>query len=329
MTKNTFKTIQFFILFLIGVALVFLSFNKLNIHDILITIKTGNYWVAFPVYLVSISGYYFRILRWKLFYISMDEKPRKSMLFISLCVGYLVSFAVPRLGEITRCLMLKKSDNIPFNKSLITIVVERTIDTITLLILLVIAFVFNSSNIAVFIKQNILYPIQQRISFSTLLWIILSGIFLLFVLGWIIKYKLKNRKIYRFYLEFIHSIKSMLMMKHRVKFLLLTCAIWVCYFLMTYLWLFTFFESENLGMNAAFFVLVIGSIGRSIPIQGGGMGAYHFLVSQAFVLLGVSLLTGNALAIIIHGAQAVFTFFTGTICFIWFLLQFKKYKFET
>jgi hypothetical protein len=120
----------------------------------------------------------------------------------------------------------------------------------------------------------------------------------------------------------------MLLMKHRVKFLLLTFAIWTCYFLMTYLWLFTFSESKNLGMSAAFFVLVIGSIGRSIPIQGGGMGAYHFLVSQAFVLLGISLLTGNALAIIIHGAQAVFTFFTGIICFIWFLLQFKKHKFE-
>src|SRR3989442_1740260 len=92
----------------------------------------------------------------------MDEKPRNNMLFVSLCTGYLVSFAVPRLGEISRCLMLKKSDGVPFNKSLISIVIERTVDLLTLLILLVFAVFSCNAETALFFRENIYGPLKNQ-----------------------------------------------------------------------------------------------------------------------------------------------------------------------
>jgi uncharacterized membrane protein YbhN (UPF0104 family) len=85
---------------------------------------------------------------------------------------------------------------------------------------------------------------------------------------------------------------------------------------MTYLWVFAFDASSSLSLSQVFVVMIIGTIGKSVPIQGGGMGAYHYLVAQAFLMFGVGLVTGNALAIIIHGAQTIYTIITGSTAYL-------------
>src|ERR1019366_904470 len=100
------------------------------------------------------------------------------------------------------------------------------------------------------------------------------------------KYILKKSP--KFILRFIQGLKegltSITMLKQKKLFILYTFLIWVCYYLMTYFWFFVFKETSVLTLGACLTILSIGTIGRSVPIQGGGMGAYHFLVGQVVLL---------------------------------------------
>jgi uncharacterized membrane protein YbhN (UPF0104 family) len=135
--------------------------------------------------------------------------------------------------------------------------------------------------------------------------------------------KISGNKIARKLEEWKLTFLNILKIEQKFMFFLYTICIWCCYLLMTFLWFFIFDESSYLHLSDAFLVMIIGSIGRSIPIQGGGIGAYHFLVSQSLLLFGIPLLTGNALALVIHGAQSILTFITGIICYLWILVTFK------
>ncbi len=255
---------------------------------------------------------------------SMEYKVPARNLFASLCTGYLVNYAFPRLGELTRCVLIKKTDDVPFDKTLLTIVAERTIDTICLFLLLVPAFTLYSERTYDFFYEHVIHPLYQKIGWKQ----ILAGVVVLGLIIILINVQIKRKGKAQYLAgklaDWKSSIMAIIHLKQRSLFLMYTLLIWTCYFLMTYLWMFTFKESEPLGLGPAFVVMVIGSIGRSVPIQGGGMGAYHFLVSQTLHMFGISLVTGNALALIIHGAQSVLTFFTGIVAYTWLIIQFNK-----
>jgi uncharacterized membrane protein YbhN (UPF0104 family) len=88
---------------------------------------------------------------------------------------------------------------------------------------------------------------------------------------------------------------------------------------MTYLWFFLFEESSGLSMYQAFLVMVLGVIARTLPIQAGSAGAYHFIVGKALMILGIGNVVASALALLIHGFQTVFTLLFGIIAYVWLL----------
>ncbi|MCG9880564.1 MAG: flippase-like domain-containing protein, partial [Bacteroidia bacterium] len=136
--KVIIQTVLFAIL---GAVLLYFSFDKINISELVAVLKKGDYTVVLPVFLVSLLVYVSRVKRWQILYKAADKDVPANFLFASLASGYLVNFVVPRLGEITRAAVLKKWQNIPMNLSLPTVVFERIIDLLCLLIILVAAFV--------------------------------------------------------------------------------------------------------------------------------------------------------------------------------------------
>jgi uncharacterized membrane protein YbhN (UPF0104 family) len=254
---------------------------------------------------------------------AIQLKVPSNQLFASLCVGYLVNYAFPRLGEITRCLLLKRTARLPVDKTLITIIAERTFDTLCLLFLLSVALVAYADLASDFFIRQICIPLVQKFSSAINIILFIGVAIVLFVLLICRLRKFAGNKIASKTEEWKITFLNMLKIEQKFMFFLYTICIWCCYLLMTFLWFFIFDESSHLNLSDAFLVMIIGSIGRSIPIQGGGIGAYHFLVSQSLLLFGIPLLTGNALALIIHGAQSILTFITGVICYIWILIIFK------
>jgi uncharacterized membrane protein YbhN (UPF0104 family) len=122
----------------------------------------------------------------------------------------------------------------------------------------------------------------------------------------------------------MESFLNLFSMPHKTQFFVSTSLIWLGFYLMTYLWIFMFPSSANLGMYPCFQVMVLGVIARTLPIQAGSAGAYHYVVSTAFILLGTDESTSSALAIVIHGFQTIITLVLGFSAYFWLLYKSKN-----
>jgi uncharacterized membrane protein YbhN (UPF0104 family) len=317
MFKN--KHVQFTFFFATGVLLVYLTFRKISFSDLIQTLKQANYWVSIPVFAFSMLGYYARVYRWKMMLNALGSNTKLQHLYAALCMGYGVNFVVPRLGELTRCIIVKKTDSIRFDKALLTIVIERLLDTFILFFLIMITTFLFANRISQFTNENIIQPILDKFG-NMGMYAIIGLIITIFLVIITIVLSASAKGLLRQYFDMFEKIAYAAKNLH---FWIATVAIWLCYLMMTFLWFYAFESTQNLTIADAFFLMVVGSIGRSIPIQGGGMGAYHFLIAQAGLLFGLSLVDGNALAVIIHGAQSVLTIVLALISYIWFLSHIK------
>ncbi len=329
------QLLQYIALLGLGLGLCWLFFRNLNISELKQTISTGNFSWFYVVMFVSVMVYVFRVLRWQMLIKAIGYETKFLNAFGALSIGYFVNFVVPRLGEVTRCLSLKKQDDVPFIKTLGTVIIERVVDIISLMIVLVVTLIIEFDHIIEFVNENIFHPfyegvIVKIIAGNSIVLLIAIAISLLiaFLFFYFRKYILGKSP--TLLLKFIESLKdgftSISKLKQKKIFILYTFLIWVCYYLMTYFWFFIFKETSVLTWGACLAILSVGTIGRSIPIEGGGMGAYHFLVANIVLLYGVSATFGRTLAILIHAGQTLFTFAMGLVGLIIFFVSYSKNK---
>ena len=83
--------------------------------------------LSFPF---GILAQMFRGWRWKQALEPIDEHPRTSTSIYAVFLSYAVSLIIPRIGEFTRCGILKRYDGVSFSKALGTVVTERAIDSL-------------------------------------------------------------------------------------------------------------------------------------------------------------------------------------------------------
>lgn len=335
MKSKTTQVLQYIILLAIGLGLSWLFFKDLNFDDLKQVISTGNFYWCYLVLLVSILVYVFRVLRWQMLIKATGYEAKFSNAFAALSIGYFVNFAVPRLGEITRCLSVKKQDNIPFMQLLGTVIIERVVDIICLLIVLLLTLILQFNQIIDFFTENVFQPLYNGIIVkikngdNSILIVVLAVILIISFLFFYFRKSIREKSP-QIILHFIQGLKdglaSISNLKQKKLFIIYTFLIWICYYLMTYFWFFVFKETSILTWGACLTILSIGTIGRSIPIQGGGMGAYHFLVGQVVLIYGVTGIVGKTLATLIHAGQTVFTFAMGLIGLIIFFVGYWRRK---
>jgi uncharacterized protein (TIRG00374 family) len=247
-------------------------------------------------------------------------------------LGYLANFAFPRIGEISRCGSLRKSDKIPMDSLIGTVIIERAIDMLVLLVLLFVIFIAKIEYFGLFIKENVFIPISKKfistVDFSIYYWI---GIVL--VIGTSIslfyyfrkKFKrvkivIKIRKIIR---GVISGVKTVTKMRNRSAFMFHTFLIWFMYFLMTYVVIFSIPATSELKPIDGLFLLVIGGLGMAAPVQGG-IGAFHWIVSLALSLYGISKADGLVFATIQHESQAIMAILLGAFSVVMLFVQSRR-----
>lgn len=333
MRSNILQFIQYFLLLAVGIVLSWLFFRNLNFDELKQTINTGNFSWFYVVMLVSVMVYVFRVLRWQMLIKATGHKASFANAFAALSIGYFVNFAVPRLGEVTRCLSLKKQHNIPFMQLLGTVIIERVVDIVCLIIVLLLTLLLQFNQIIEFVKENVFQPFYEGVILKilngnhTILVVAAAIIFICIFLFFYFRKYLRERSP-KLIVQFIRGLKDGLTSIGRLEqkklFIAYSALIWVCYFLMTYFWFFVFKETSALGWGACLTILSIGTIGRSVPIQGGGMGAYHFLVQQVCLLYGLGGLMGKTLATLIHAGQTFFTFAMGLLGLIIFFVGYWR-----
>jgi len=322
MNSKLFSFLKYTLLLIIAFALLAFAFRGQDLKKIFQQITNANvFWVSVSA-LVSSIAFVIRAHRWNLLIEPLGYSPSLKNSTYSLMVGYFANLALPRLGEVSRCGALSKAEQVPFNKLLGTVIIERIVDVLSLLICIVLAAVIEYKRLGVFFSENIFDPVTskfQKLTNSPLLLTAVILIFLILVVGSVYFIKKTKRKgsdsgISKLIRGFIDGLKSISQLKKPGLFIFQSIFIWALYYAGVYIALFAFPFTSDLGAGAALFLLVAGGMGMSAPVQGG-IGAYHLFVSQGLVLYGVFKEDGLAFATMLHGVQMILIIVFGLASF--------------
>jgi glycosyltransferase 2 family protein len=307
--------IKYLISSLLAVGLLYWAFSKSQLHwdDILNTFHQADYnWVTVSI-IIAILSHLLRALRWEQLLGAMNYQPGTVRTFSAVLIGYFANFLVPRLGEVSRCGSLKKTADIPFEESFGTVITERVVDLLSLVVLVGITFLFEWKPL-----QESLFPTLHLPSGTLIITASILGL-----MGLVILWKFKDflqkagaeSKVGKMILGWVAGIGSFRHLNQPGKFIGYSVGIWLCYYLSTYTLFLAFPISEHLGMSAALTVLVMGTFGMATPTQGG-IGAYHSLVASAFVFYSITYKEGFMLATFFHGTQMITLLLLGGFSFI-------------
>ncbi|MEM7550700.1 MAG: lysylphosphatidylglycerol synthase transmembrane domain-containing protein [Bacteroidota bacterium] len=321
------NVLRYTISFLIGLALVYWVFKGVDLNSILSRLGEVNYYWIIASVLIGLFSHYLRAVRWNLLLEPIVKPPKIDTTFPVVMSMYFVNLIIPRGGEVFRCGALKKTDNIPVSTSFGTVVAERFFDMILLLAFLLI-MVFVELD-----KFNFLYTqvFSDKVNSKSIYYLLIAGgvlITALLIIYLVFASRIKESvifiKVKTFVLEILKGLTSYRMVKNKLLFWVATILIWVAYFFMSYIVIFSISETANLSFEVGFMLLVLGGAAMATPVQGG-IGAFHILVSQGLALYGLSKESGLFFATILHGAQFLSLLIAGSICII-YLMIFKFNK---
>lgn len=304
---------------LLAAGLLYWAFSKSDLHwaDIYQTAQTANYqWITISI-IISLASHWLRALRWEQLLGAMQYKPGTTRTLSAVLIGYFANFIVPRMGEVTRCGSLQKTASIPFEKSFGTVITERIVDLLGLVVIVALTFVVEWKPIQQFLFPNFKLPPTLFLAGLA------AGLITFLALYWVLKDRLllqwnqfaANNKLGQLLNGWFTGILSIKEVENPSKFILYTLLIWMAYFANTYTLLLAFPSSEGLSLAAGLTVLVMGTFGMATPTQGG-IGAYHSLVASALSFYLIPIKEATVLATFFHGTQMATILLFGGLSFI-------------
>jgi glycosyltransferase 2 family protein len=313
--KVVLKVIKFLVFLAIGGFIFWLIYKDQDIERIKQVLKNDvkYFWIGVSL-VIGLLSHISRTVRWGLMIKPVSHKPRFINTFLSVMVGYLMNMAFPRMGEISRCGVLARHEKISFTKLLGTVVAERAVDMVSLLVLLLIVVVSQFAQVLRFVRQNPEIEAKVIALFtSPFLIIALAGLVIAaFVFRKAMKHTLVWRKATGVLLNLKEGFMSIKSIDQKGWFIFHSIAIWVLYYLMLYSVFFAFDFTSNLGPVAALTTFVLASFGMVAPVQGG-IGAWHFMAIESLALYGVATENAVIFAFVAHASMTVMIILLGII----------------
>lgn len=310
--KNTsLKTIVTIVLSLsFAVLFMGLAFRGLDFENIKLSLSKANYLWVLAAVVFGLLAYWFRAIRWNLLLEPLGYQISNSNALWTISFGYLMNLTIPRSGELARSTALYGVEKVPVDKSFGTIILERVIDLVCMLGFLMLTLLFKYDAIFAFYHQS-------GMKFNpTYLFTVLG----LMVVGLLLFFKFKHRflhlpfigKVIGFVEGIFHGLMTIFKLRQKTKFIVLSVAIWVSYYLAAYLVCFALPETAHFTIADGFFIIVVGTLGMMVPASGG-IGAFHFAlkigIGALFLSFGKTFEEGAAVglsyAFISHTMQLV------------------------
>ena len=278
--------------------------------------------LSFPF---GILAQLFRGWRWKQTLEPIDEHPRTSTSIYAIFLSYAVSLIIPRLGEFTRCGVLKRYDGCSFSKALGTVVTERAIDTLLMGTVAGLTLLFQLSVFGTFFTQTgtSLDTIFERFSLTGYLVTAVCAIAILILLHILFQSLNIYSKVKATASGIWQGVISLKDVKNLPLFIFFTIGIWISYFLHYYLTFFCFEATSHLGLACALVTFVVGSIAVIVPTPNGA-GPWHFAVKTMLILYGVVDEYALYFVLIVHTVQTMLVVALGI--YAWMALSFSEVR---
>jgi uncharacterized protein (TIRG00374 family) len=323
---------QYLFFILLGGFFVWLTIKDIKHEDwmqIQSSLKNARHWLLIPALLFLLISHYSRALRWKILMDTLNYKPSNFNTMAAVMIGYLANAAVPRLGEVVKCSLLAKYEGLRADKLVGTIVLERIIDLICLMIVFMFALIFQGHIIGDYVFNvfnNIFKESDGTLSIQKI-FLFLFGILAFILIVYFLLKKLGHidivAKIKNVIQGVFHGLNSIRFIKHKGAFIFHTILIWTLYLLSTTAGLYALRETEHLGIAGGLTALGVGSV--AMIITPGGIGAYPLLIAKLMELYGLDFkTTGTALGWLLWVAQTVIILVCGLIFSILFSYYNKR-----
>ncbi len=296
----------------LGVFLVWYLYNSTTPEqrqEILSHIKNADpVWVGISI-LIGILSHISRAIRWNYLLEPLGYKPKLSNNVFIILTSYLANLGIPRSGEFLRATELATYENVPFEKGFGTIVTERIIDVIMLLLIIVTALLFQTELVLGFIAESGVGLYGGLIA-------LIVGVLGLFIVVRLIKKSTSGfaLKLKGFLTSLLEGVLSIFKMKHKWAFIFHTLFIWAAYFAMFWIIKYTVFETADLSIGPLLVAFVGGAI--AMTTTNGGFIAYPAFVSKSLEIFGVSIVSGNAFGWIMWISQTLMVVVFGAISFL-------------
>ena len=320
------KWIKYVFFLFLGVGLMYLAFKNQSPKALIAQLKEVNYlWVVISMFFGFIA-IVSRGLRWVILLQNLNFSVSKLNSVYAVAIGYFTNIAIPRAGEITRCTSLNQTEDVPVDKLFGTIILERAIDFIILLSLVLLVLILKFE---LFLEFLAIIFEGQTLELSSLIGIGLSAVAILFILFVLTKRILKKSTVYikikTFVVGMKDGFKSINGLENKTGFWAHTFIIWLMYLLMTYVCFFSIESTRMLNVADGLYTMVIGGFGMVAPVQGG-IGAYHYIVKVGLMILDVSEDSSLLFATVVHTAQTLMTLSVGGISILMVFLSKRKAK---
>ena len=316
-------------------VLLYLALRGANLGEVTEALRQADYLWLIPLVFAIMLSHVLRAWRWQVLLEALppdatDTGRRKVSLknaFYALMIGYMVNYALPRVGEVARTADLATHEKISFSSVLGTVVVERILDVVVLALGLTGTFFLLLDQSAA-VEEYFLNPIQQQISaipLGTVL-VLALGSTILLVLLYLFGFRAEEAPLRRLWMQHLQPLwtsfkdgLATVLRSPRPYFLVVsTLVIWFCYVLVAYmpLVMFDMAGPYNLSLLDGAIIMFIGAIGVAIP-SPGGFGSFHYITRVTLVyLFGVDLSLAVTYGFFVHGGQLVLYVIVGFLCMV-------------
>jgi uncharacterized protein (TIRG00374 family) len=321
LNKNASTILKFILFFGIGVLLIWLSLRNLtaeNIAEIKNALSRANYfWVAVSV-AVGMLSHIIRAVRWNMLLAPLGHKPKLSNTFFAVMIGYLVNYAVTRLGEVSRCGILLRYEKIPLNESVGTVIVERLVDVLCFFVLVLIVLLVQFDTLYSFIKSNFIDKLAEKYATNPNLYIFSIVFLALIALTiFLLRKKIKSvlgERYFKFIKGFTDGLQTIRKLKSPWLFVFHSFFIWFIYYAMMHICYLALTETAGLSVGCALTTLLIGTL--TVMVTPGGLGAYPPAIASVLLLYATNFQIGLAIGWLVWLSQFVAIVFFGSVSLI-------------
>ena len=307
---------------ILGGAILYWMYRGLDfkqVEDVLLH-KMSWTWMllSFPF---GISAQVFRGWRWKQSLEPLGAKARSSISVYSIFLSYALSLVIPRAGEFARCGVLKKWDDVSFPKALGTVVTERAIDSLLVLLITALVFVMQIPVFLNFFEKTGTSMDSLLCQFTATGYIVtaICGIAVLILAHYLLKRLAIYNKVKATLGGLWQGIISLKGVRNVPLYIALTLGIWLSYFFHYYLTFQCFEATSHLNLMCGLVTFIVGSIAVIVPTPNGA-GPWHFAVKTMLILYGIQANDALFFVLIVHSVQTLLVVLLGI--YAWIALAF-------
>jgi len=311
LNKSLSKFLQIVLPLALGVFLmwyIYSQYTPAQRDEVFSYFENANYWIVALALLLSIISHLIRAYRWNFMLEPMGYHPKLLNNFMAVSIAYLMNIFIPKSGEVSRALVLRTYENVPFDKGFGTIISERVVDLLFLFLFTFIALVIQFDVLYTYLIEQV--PIKE-IGFVLLGLVVLFLAFLLFLKYSNNKFSNKIKSLVSGLKEGIFSIAKM---KKKWSFIFHSLLIWLLYVASFYTATFALQETAGIELGIIIITFVVGSF--TFAFTNSGFGYYPLAIAGILLVFGIPETVGTAFGWIVWTSNIAYILISGGLSFI-------------